>query len=258
MTADPDEVLIRVDGSVGLMTLNRPKAINSLTHNMVNLIDRALTQWARRPRHHGRGALRCRRARSVRRRRPRRALSQRPGRTVPTPGSSGSTSTALNAKIGSYPKPYVALMDGIVMGGGVGVVRARQRPRGHRDLQDRDARGRHRLHPRRRRHLSAVACTGTARPARRADRRTVLRGRRHRDGLRRPFRPARRARGVHRRRRRRRRGSRRRAPTRRSHRRVSFWPSGTGSTSATRARPSPTSSRRCAATTQVRPTTRPT
>ncbi len=28
----------------------------------------------------------------------------------------------LNAKIGSYPKPYVALMDGIVMGGGVGVA----------------------------------------------------------------------------------------------------------------------------------------
>lgn len=28
----------------------------------------------------------------------------------------------LNARIGSYPKPYVAVMDGIVMGGGVGVA----------------------------------------------------------------------------------------------------------------------------------------
>ena len=56
MTADPDEVLIRVDGSVGLLTLNRPKAINSLTHNMVDLIDRALAAVGGRPRRHRRGA----------------------------------------------------------------------------------------------------------------------------------------------------------------------------------------------------------
>ena len=31
MTEESNEVLTRVDGSVGLITLNRPKAINSLT-----------------------------------------------------------------------------------------------------------------------------------------------------------------------------------------------------------------------------------
>ena len=50
MTAESDEVLIRVDGGVGLVTLNRPKAINSLNHNMVTVIDRALSEWAQRRR----------------------------------------------------------------------------------------------------------------------------------------------------------------------------------------------------------------
>ena len=46
--------------------------------------------------------------------------------------------------------------------------------------------------------------------------------------------------------------------TRPSLRRVSYWHNGTGSTSATPARPSRTSSPRCAATTRVPPTTPPT
>ena len=46
--------------------------------------------------------------------------------------------------------------------------------------------------------------------------------------------------------------------TRSSRPPVSCWHSGIGSTSATPARPSPTSSPRCAATTPARPTTRPT
>ena len=41
---------------------------------------------------------------------------------MPKPGSSGTTSTSSTRYIGRYPKPYVALMDGIVMGGGVGVA----------------------------------------------------------------------------------------------------------------------------------------
>ena len=46
--------------------------------------------------------------------------------------------------------------------------------------------------------------------------------------------------------------------TRSSHRRASCWHNGIGSTSAMPARPSQTSSPRCAATTRARPTTRPT
>ena len=35
MTGDSEEILTRVDGGVGILTLNRPRAINSLTQNMV-------------------------------------------------------------------------------------------------------------------------------------------------------------------------------------------------------------------------------
>ena len=57
----------------------------------------------------------------------------------------------LNTAIKRYPKPYVALIDGIVMGGGVGVsVHGSHRVAGDR-FSVRDARGRDRLLPRCRR-----------------------------------------------------------------------------------------------------------
>jgi enoyl-CoA hydratase len=120
VTADPDEVLIRVDGSVGVMTLNRPKAINSLNHNMVNLIDGALAQWAQDP------AITA----VVLAGAGERGLCAG-GDLVPLYNSARAGGAdarkfwfdeyCLDAKVGSFPKPYVSLMDGIVMGGGVGV-----------------------------------------------------------------------------------------------------------------------------------------
>ena len=41
MSADTDEVLVRVKRGVGFLTLNRPKAINSLNQTMVTAIDAA-------------------------------------------------------------------------------------------------------------------------------------------------------------------------------------------------------------------------
>ena len=41
-----EDVLVNVRQGVGLITLNRPKAINSLTHPMVNAISPVLTDWA--------------------------------------------------------------------------------------------------------------------------------------------------------------------------------------------------------------------
>ena len=41
-----EDVLVNVDRGVGLITLNRPKAINSLTHPMVKAISPALADWA--------------------------------------------------------------------------------------------------------------------------------------------------------------------------------------------------------------------
>ncbi len=120
MTADTDEVLTRVHGGVGLATLNRPKAINSLNHTMVTVLDRVLTEWA-----HDSAITAV-------------VLNGAGERGLCAGGdivdvydsarAGGADARAfwfeeyrLNAKIGRYPKPYVSLMDGIVMGGGVGV-----------------------------------------------------------------------------------------------------------------------------------------
>ncbi|MGO9941896.1 MAG: enoyl-CoA hydratase/isomerase family protein, partial [Rhodoblastus sp.] len=40
------EVLVEEIGGIGLVTLNRPKAINALTLGMVRSISAALTQWS--------------------------------------------------------------------------------------------------------------------------------------------------------------------------------------------------------------------
>ena len=44
---DEPEILTRVDNGVGLMTLNRPKAINSLNQSMVDTMTAVLGEWAR-------------------------------------------------------------------------------------------------------------------------------------------------------------------------------------------------------------------
>lgn len=120
MSADTDEVLARIDDRVGFLTLNRPKAINSLTQTMVTAMDTALAAWAddddvRAVVVNGAGE---------------RGLCA--GGDVVAIHHSAKAGGAearkfwfdeyrLNSRIGHYPKPYVALMDGIVMGGGVGI-----------------------------------------------------------------------------------------------------------------------------------------
>ncbi|WP_396926149.1 enoyl-CoA hydratase/isomerase family protein [Mycolicibacterium sp.] len=122
MTADSDEVLTRVDGGVGFLTLNRPKAINSLTHTMVTIIANALTEWA------DDDAV----AAVVLAGEGERGLCAG-GDVVAIYNSASADGGSearrfwfdeyrLNAQIAEYPKPYVAIMDGIVMGGGVGVA----------------------------------------------------------------------------------------------------------------------------------------
>jgi enoyl-CoA hydratase/carnithine racemase len=118
--AENEDVLVNVENGVGLITLNRPKAINSLTHPMVIAISKVLTEWD-----HDDGI------RAV-------VLSGAGERGLCAGGdivviyhsASADGSEArqfwhdeylLNAQIGRFSKPYVALMDGFVMGGGVGV-----------------------------------------------------------------------------------------------------------------------------------------
>ncbi|MGV0836119.1 enoyl-CoA hydratase/isomerase family protein [Mycolicibacterium thermoresistibile] len=120
MTAKNEDVLVNVEGGVGLLTLNRPKAINSLTHPMVTTMATKLAEWesddnVKAVLLTGAGE---------------RGLCA--GGDVIALYHSAKADGAearqfwfdeyrLNAHISRYPKPYVAVMDGIVMGGGVGV-----------------------------------------------------------------------------------------------------------------------------------------
>jgi enoyl-CoA hydratase len=119
-TIASDEVLIRREGRAGRITMNRPQALNALTHAMVGPIWQALLSWREdtdielvlldgageralcaggdvralyASRSHGSGAARA----------------------------FWRDEYRLNALIGRYPKPYVAIQDGIVMGGGIGL-----------------------------------------------------------------------------------------------------------------------------------------
>jgi enoyl-CoA hydratase len=115
-----EDVLVNVDRGVGLITLNRPKAINSLTHPMVNAMSPVLADWDHNDDIHtivvdGAGD---------------RGLCAGGDIVVIYHSARADGSEArqfwydeyrLNAQIKRLSKPYVALMDGIVMGGGVGV-----------------------------------------------------------------------------------------------------------------------------------------
>ncbi len=121
LATSESEILFDRKGVAGIVTLNRPGALNALTHNMVRLLAAKLTDWK------SDAAV----TRVVIRANGERAFSAGGDlREVTEWGRSGRYADALvfwrdeyllNAAIKRYPKPYVALIDGIMMGGGVGV-----------------------------------------------------------------------------------------------------------------------------------------
>ncbi len=119
--AGAQDILFERRGAAGLVTLNRPHALNAVTHAMVLALRAQLDKWADDA--------------SVTR-----VVIQAAGgrafcaggdiRHLYDLGQAGRRDEALqfwrdeyplNAAIKNYRKPYVALIDGIVMGGGVGV-----------------------------------------------------------------------------------------------------------------------------------------
>lgn len=120
MPADDDEILTSVESGVGRITLNRPAAINSLTQTMVTAMDAALRAWADDD-----GV----RAVVVGGAGERGLCAGGDVLAIYRSAKAGGAEARrfwfdeyrLDARIGGYPKPYVALMDGIVMGGGVGI-----------------------------------------------------------------------------------------------------------------------------------------
>ena len=113
-----DEIRFERTGRAGIVTLTRPKALNAVTHRMVGALSRALTAWEA---DHD-VALVVIKAEG-------RAFSAggdilhiyEAGRAGNPPVDFFADEYRLNAQIARFPKPYVALIDGIVMGGGVGV-----------------------------------------------------------------------------------------------------------------------------------------
>ena len=120
-TADAEgDLIVRREGSAGIIRLNRPKALNAMTLEMSEGIDAALDRFEADPDvavivlegagERGlcaggdiRGLYESSRARGD--------LGQRFWRQE----------YVMNARIAKFPKPYVSFMDGLVMGGGVGL-----------------------------------------------------------------------------------------------------------------------------------------
>ncbi|MBI1217545.1 MAG: enoyl-CoA hydratase/isomerase family protein [Rhodobacteraceae bacterium] len=116
-----DEVLIRIEGRAGRITLNRPAALNALTPGMALAMDAALIGWAHDPAValvliDGAG--------------PRAFCAGGDIAKVYAEGITGEAGMArdfwrdeyrMNLRLAEYPKPVVSLMHGFIMGGGVGV-----------------------------------------------------------------------------------------------------------------------------------------
>lgn len=125
---DSDDVRVHRRGHLGHLVLNRPKSINALTHSMVITIAAALTKWEDDDSvatvlisgAGDRGL--CAGGDII-------AIYTDAISTDVTGTKIGGAASAsfwadeyaLNAYIARYSKPYVAFMDGVVLGGGVGV-----------------------------------------------------------------------------------------------------------------------------------------
>ncbi|WP_372399008.1 enoyl-CoA hydratase/isomerase family protein [Azospirillum sp. HJ39] len=124
--SDVAEILFERRGAIGLVTLNRPKALNALTLGMIRLFDPQLRAWDADPevkavviRGAGEKAF-CAGGDVVSLYEAGKAAKEGRGDSVPV-RAFFSEEYVLNRLIKRLSKPYVALIDGISMGGGVGL-----------------------------------------------------------------------------------------------------------------------------------------
>jgi enoyl-CoA hydratase len=119
-TAQNGELIVRQERALRRITLNRPRALNALTLGMAVEITAHLRAWAGDPDVgvvllDGAGERGFCAGGDIR------ALYDAAKTNSPLPAQFWSTEYHLDVLIARYPKPVVALMDGVVMGGGVGL-----------------------------------------------------------------------------------------------------------------------------------------
>lgn len=116
-----DEILLERRGGVAVVTLNRPKALNTLTLGMYRTLDPDLARWRSDPTIHavvirGAGERAFCAGGDVR------AIYEAgQGRTAGLTADFFREEYCLIQRVYRFPKPYIALLDGITMGGGAGV-----------------------------------------------------------------------------------------------------------------------------------------
>ncbi len=120
MSADSSDVLISREGAVGRIRLNRPKAIHALTQGMCETMSEALLGWRDDPEveavliDHAEGRGFCAGGDVV-------MLAQSGAEDGREAAAFFHAEYRLNHLLFTYPKPTVAIIDGITMGGGVGI-----------------------------------------------------------------------------------------------------------------------------------------
>jgi enoyl-CoA hydratase len=121
--SDSDEILVDQEGGLGVITLNRPKALNALTLGMYRMFDPQLVRWGGDP---------TVQALMVRGAGERAFCAGGDVRAIydarhDAKGSGGYKADFFREEycliqcVYRFPKPYIALVDGIAMGGGCGV-----------------------------------------------------------------------------------------------------------------------------------------
>ncbi len=113
-------VAVRALGALRRITLNRPQALNAITLNMAETMTAFMREWADDPAVgavliDGAGGRAFAAGGDIR------ALYDAAKSGSDLPQKFWATEYRLNVLIARYPKPVIAVMDGLVMGGGVGL-----------------------------------------------------------------------------------------------------------------------------------------
>ncbi len=120
VAAEEGDLIVRREGAAGVIRLNRPKAINAMTLEMSLGIDAALDRFEADPQValvllEGAGERGLCAGGDIR------GLWESSHARGDLGARFWRQEYIMNARIAKYPKPYVAFMDGLVMGGGVGL-----------------------------------------------------------------------------------------------------------------------------------------